>query len=134
MQGVWICRKAVIRWTSLMHVILQGLLLAACFLFVSRAKVSTNLYLYLNLKKKFCSIVVTNETFQPLDTLSRQRPMSNIFNAYTLLTVLSLIIVFISIGEIFFLLCVSKATGKSLSMCYSEPLWKLCYGNVTDSS
>ena len=56
----------------------QGLLLAACFLFISRSKVRYCVLNVLELIRGF---------LQPLKTLSRQRPMSNIFNVYTLATV-----------------------------------------------
>jgi len=58
---------------------LQGLLLAGCFLFISRSKV----------KNRFVFVILEEICFfQPLKTLARERPLPNIFNLYTLISVL----------------------------------------------
>lgn len=79
---------------------LQGLLLAGCFLFISRSKVRIYIRMY-----RDCMFVIESSSFlltcllfliavkfllftQPLKTLSRERPLPNIFNLYTVLTVL----------------------------------------------
>lgn len=67
----------------------QGLLLAACFLFISKSKVLPKKLLFFK-RSKFskcltnCSFPIV---FQPLKTLSKQRPLPNIFNLYTIMTV-----------------------------------------------
>lgn len=76
----------------------QGLLLAACFLFISRSKVTfqfTDKFyeeFSMNFALYSCFFTPTSLnpgsfSLQPLKTLARQRPMPDIFNAYTLLTV-----------------------------------------------
>lgn len=76
---------------------LQGLLLAGCFLFISRSKVISWLItnwpslkvnrhlIFVDLSFKFDIFL---SKFQPLKTLSKTRPLPNIFNLYTILTVL----------------------------------------------
>lgn len=70
---------------------LQGLLLAGCFLFISRSKVGpgdgrrgapTG-----PAGETRMPTVPALPTLQPLKTLSRERPLPNIFNLYTALTV-----------------------------------------------
>lgn len=75
----------------------QGLLLAGCFLFISRSKARisfcmfffvfyqlTFFHIICFMLKKICFSLFT----QPLKTLSQERPLPNIFNLYTVLTVL----------------------------------------------
>lgn len=77
---------------------LQGLLLAGCFLFISRSKVricfqkidppptpNQMFVIPLHLRLTLC---IPLSLTQPLKTLSRERPLPNIFNLYTVLTVL----------------------------------------------
>ncbi|VDO42050.1 unnamed protein product, partial [Onchocerca flexuosa] len=76
----------------------QGLLLAACFLFISRSKVTFQFInkfhgeFSMNFALCNCFFTPTSSdrgafSLQPLKTLAKQRPTPNIFNAYTLLTV-----------------------------------------------
>ena len=74
---------------------LQGLLLAGCFLFISRSKVRVQFCL------KFCclSFMTANRfsfSSKPLNTLSKQRPLPTIFNAYSTMTVISQFVVHFS--------------------------------------
>lgn len=78
---------------------LQGLLLAGCFLFISRSKVRSyvrcitlitcNIFLhFIHVLQVYILYHCYFVFIQPLKTLSRERPLPNIFNLYTVLTVL----------------------------------------------
>jgi manganese-transporting P-type ATPase len=60
---------------------LQGLFLAACFLFITRSKVCQ----ILDSARAFLTFSVP---FQPLKVLSKQAPLPNIFNVYSVTTIL----------------------------------------------
>lgn len=73
----------------------HGLLLAACFFFISHSKVIPTISSSGNIvNHDFANyyliifVVYTFISIQPLKSLSKKRPLPNIFNAYTLLTVL----------------------------------------------
>ena len=62
------------------QVTITGMLMSVCFLCISRAKVSSNCL--------EMPIAVLTIFFQPVEKLSRERPLGNIFNFYVLLSVL----------------------------------------------
>jgi len=74
---------------------IQGFLLAGCFLFISRSKVRVltkcvSFYLYMYMLEVMLVLLLPYPSplsSQPLTTLSKERPLPNIFNLYTLLTV-----------------------------------------------
>ena len=63
---------------------MQGLLLAGCFLFISRSKVRP----MDNQIESESSPLIMILFWKPLKFLSKERPLPNIFNFYTVLTVL----------------------------------------------
>lgn len=80
---------------------LNGLLIAACFLFITRSKVRKYVYFGVEMNRYFenqfwlttsCStshLMCGSLHFQPLKTLSKEAPLPNIFNMYTLSTILA---------------------------------------------
>jgi cation-transporting ATPase 13A1 len=66
------------------QVTVTGMLMSVCFLCISRAKVCSYCVLYPGL------LSLTHFFFlvQPVEKLSRERPLGNIFNLYVLLSVL----------------------------------------------
>lgn len=62
------------------QVTITGMLMSVCFLCISRAKVSRSLI--------YPHLLSLTSTLQPVEKLSRERPLGNIFNFYVLLSVL----------------------------------------------
>lgn len=83
------CDPSNVRILILRQATIQGFLLAGCFLFISRSKVCGITQLLIHYTSPSYLTTMMGYTYtQPLTTLSKERPLPNIFNLYTILTVM----------------------------------------------
>jgi manganese-transporting P-type ATPase len=93
------------------QVTVTGMLMSVCFLCISRAKVCIGSFAYTR---------VLILTLQPVEKLSRGRPLGNIFNFYVLLSVLLQFA--LHIGSMIYITELAHGLEEYVMYCYSVAL------------